>query len=83
MPLSWRVYQNDHYLENSVKYYQGEGDYLGRMIVHSIYEKHPDVKNAEDPLRSMIKKDSPINYESRDTLFIPVARYTSNLLPVT
>jgi hypothetical protein len=53
------------------------------MIVHSTYEKHPDVKYAEDPLRSMIKKDSPINYESRDTLFIPVARYTSNLLPVT
>jgi hypothetical protein len=52
------------------------------MIVHSTYEKHPDAKNAEDPLTSMIKKDSSINYESRETLFIPVARYTSNLLPV-
>jgi hypothetical protein len=56
-------------LENSVKYYQGEGGHLGRMIVHPIYEKHPDVKNTEDPLSSMIKKDSPITYESREKRF--------------
>jgi hypothetical protein len=53
-------------LENIVKHYQGEGDHLGRMIVHSIYKKHLGVKNAEDPLRSMIKKDSSITYESRE-----------------
>ena len=28
-------------LENNVKYYQGEGDHLGRMIVHPVYEKIP------------------------------------------